>query len=62
MILLIILHVIENNNRKSKYNYSSRALYSIENIILENKMIHNYSLLSRKIITCNMIDLKSCYY
>jgi len=52
---------IETDLRIAKYNYGSRSHYSIENALLEKRLIYNNSLLKGKYMIYNMIDLKLCY-
>ena len=37
---------IENNNRLSKFNYSTWKIYCIENVLLEKIILYNYSMYS----------------
>ena len=52
---------IESDPRISKSNYRLRLKYSIEDAILEKRLVYDNSLLSRKYIIYNMTDLESCY-
>ena len=52
---------IEDNPRIAKYNYRSRLYYSIEDMLLEKRLMCNNSLLNGKRTIHNMTDLKSCY-
>ena len=52
---------IKNDKRLSKCNYGSQPLYSIENTILEKRLVYDYSRLTTATTIHNMIDLKSCY-
>ena len=53
--------LIEEDERMSKSNYGSRKNYSIENAILEKRLVMDKSLISCKKTTCHLTDLKSCY-
>ena len=52
---------IETDSRIAKSNYESRSYYSIEDALLEKRLIYNNSLLKGKCTIYNMMDLKSCY-
>ena len=52
---------IETDSRVVKSNYSSRAGYSIESVLLKKWLIYNHSKLSREITVYNMTDLEVCY-
>ena len=58
-ILVIIRNKfrIEKDNRVSKSNYKSRPHYSIENAILEKRLVCNCSLLIGNYNIYNIIDL-----
>ena len=52
---------IEADPRISKANYRSRANYSIENTLLEKRIIYDHSSLSYKHTMHNMTDLEAYY-
>ena len=47
--------------RISKANYGSRANYSIENTLLEKRIIYNYSSLIYQYTIHNITNLEACY-
>ena len=66
--ILMIIFINERNSGRieidpmiSKYNYGSRKGYSIENAILEKRIVYNNSLLMGNHTIHNMTDLQSCY-
>ena len=52
--------LMEEDVRTSKSNYGSRKNYSIENAILEKRLVMDKSLISCKKTMCHLTDLKSC--
>ena len=52
---------IEQDSRISKANYRSRGKYSIENTILEKRIIYDYSIHIYQHTIYNMTDLEACY-
>ena len=52
---------IEDNPRVVKYNYELRLHYSIEDVLLEKRLVYDNSLLNEKRTIHNMTDLKSYY-
>ena len=52
---------IKKDLRISKANYGLRSKYSIENVILEKRIIYNHSTLTYQYTIHNMIDLEACY-
>ena len=62
-IFLIIRNIgkIEYDKCLSKFNYGSRKTYTIEEVLLEKRLIYDNSLLSRKQTIHNMTDLQVCY-
>ena len=52
---------IEQDPRISKVNYWSRSKYSIENVILEKRIIYDHSALTYEKTIYNMTDLEACY-
>ena len=52
---------IETDPRIAKCDYGLRPHYSIEDALLEKRLIYDNSLLKGKCMIYNMIDLKSCY-
>ena len=52
---------IETDPRIAKYNYGLIPHYSIEDTLLEKRLISNNSLLKGKVTICNITDLKSYY-
>ena len=48
---------IERDSRITKSNYESRLRYSIDDTILEKRLIHDNSILSGKQIIHNMTNL-----
>ena len=52
---------IEHDNRIAKANYGSRRNYSIENIILEKRLLYDISKQNGKHTIHNMTDLQACY-
>ena len=53
--------VIEKDQRISKFNYGSRANYSIENAILEKRLMCDLSIRDGKEMMHNVSDLEACY-
>ena len=53
--------LIEKDKRISKSNYGSRKNYSIENAILEKRLVIDRSLISCKKTIYHLTDLKSYY-
>jgi len=52
---------IENDTRLSKFNYGSRANYSIETAILEKRLMYDVAVRDGKPMLHNISDLKACY-
>ena len=68
--LQLLMRILVNTRNKrsieldpwvSNCNYSSRANYSIENAILEERLWYDNSLLKGKKTVHNMTDLTACY-
>ena len=53
--------LIEEDARTSKSNHGSRKNYSIENAMLEKRLVMDKSLISCKKTTYHLTDLKSCH-
>jgi len=52
---------IELDERLSKYNYGSRSGYSIEDAILEKRLMYDVAVRSGEPMMHNISDLKACY-
>ena len=52
---------LENDNRMLKFNYGSRSHYSIENAILEKRLMCDLAQRDSQIMMHNMSDLEACY-
>jgi hypothetical protein len=52
---------IEKDPRVAKYDYGSRPHYSIDNMILEKRIIYDNSMLNSRDTIYNMTDLKLYY-
>ena len=52
---------IENDARTSKHNYGSRSGYSIENALLEKRLIVDHAKKSGEDNVCAVSDLEACY-
>ena len=52
---------IEDDSRLSKFNYGSRANYSIETAILEKRLMYDAAVRDGKPMIHNISDLKACY-
>ena len=52
---------IENDKRASKGNYSSRKVHSIDDSILEKRLLHDCSAQNIQPKMRNLTDLQSCY-
>ena len=52
---------IENDTQLSKFNYRLRKYYSIKTILLEKRLIYNFSMQNNYLIIHNMTDLKAYY-
>ena len=66
--LLMRMHIggrndknVENDDRLSKFNYGSRANYSMQTAMLEKRLIHDLVVRERKMMMHNMSDLKAYY-
>ena len=53
--------VIENDIRLLKFNFKSRRNYTIKEILLEKKLIHNSVIRVRITIAYEITDLEACY-
>ena len=52
---------LEDDPRISKFNYGSRTNYSIENAILEKRLMYDLALRNGKEMMHNISDLEACY-
>ena len=53
--------LIEQDPRMSKFNYGSRSNYSIDNAILEKRLMYDLSVRDGKTMMHNLSDLEACY-
>ena len=52
---------MEHNNRFLRHNYGSRKSYSIDEVILERRLIYNISRITMEPIIHVITDLSACY-
>jgi len=52
---------IEEDTRLSKFNYGSRANYSIETAILEKRLMYDVAVRDGRSMLYNISNLKACY-
>ena len=53
--------IIENNDQFSKFNFGLRVRYSIEEAILEKRLLHNSSIQNKEETMHIITDLSACY-
>jgi len=53
--------LIESDPRMSKFNYGSRSYYSIDNAILEKRLMYDLAIRDGKPMMHNLSDLEACY-
>ena len=54
-------NAIESDSRVSKFNYGSRTNYSIDNAILEKRLMYDLALRDGSEMMHNISDLEACY-
>ena len=52
---------LENDKWILQFNYGSRRYYSIENAILEKRLMYDLAVRDRKEMMHNLSDLEACY-